>query len=245
MPSLGEPLFCCHQWAQGSSPPTLQQLQEPLEYGGEFWRGSQAIPGSLSARSSVICVSPSCCWQLSSAGDFPRGLSPLLPLLSGTVVALARCHSSGNCVSTGPVCVNVTGVCGHEHTGTGGQSWNLDPRHHPFPALLPGAPGLQERAECLQGRAGVADLEQGTGGAPPRIHPWDIPGRAVSPRARPCRWPWLCPPWHRAAVGPALPCSGMSGVVLQRSTEVVLETGAGQSVLDAEVSRLAFERARD
>lgn len=126
-------------------------------------------------------MSPSCCWQLSSAGDFPRGLSPLLPLLSGTVVALARCHSPGNCVSTGPVCVNVTGVCGHEHTGTGGQSWNLDPRHHPFPALLPGAPGLQERAECLQGRAGVADLEQGTGGAPPRIHPWDIPGRAVSP----------------------------------------------------------------
>lgn len=39
---------------------------------------------------------------------------------------------------------------------------------------------------------------------------------------------------------PALLCSGKSGVVVQRGTEVGLETGAGQSVLGAEVSHLAF-----
>lgn len=116
VPRLGKPLSCCQRWAQGSSP---GDAREPL-------------PRSLSSY-----VSLACCWHLSSPEDLPRGLSPspLLPLLLGIAVALAH-HSQELCQHVPGACANVSrGVQAH---GNGGQSWNLDTRHHPFlPSTAP------------------------------------------------------------------------------------------------------------
>lgn len=119
------------------------------------------LPGALSH-----CVSPACCWHLSTPGDFPRGLSPspLLPLPLGTAVALALCHSPGNCVST-----IVPGACvsaGRDVRASahGGGGTVLEPASpaSSLASAAPGVPGsgnagLRERAQCLRGRAGGSE----------------------------------------------------------------------------------------
>lgn len=125
------------------------------------------------------------------------------------------------------------GVCGHQHKGAGGQSWNPHPRHHPSPALLrecraPGVPGSgRGHSACGAGLGGArgwpgagcagecSQLEQGTGGAPQGSVPADTQGglshprHTCVPRDRPCRWPRLCPARHGPAV--AQLCRALGG----------------------------------
>lgn len=89
------------------------------------------MPGSLSARGSVILhvpnllLAPELSWGLAKGFvslSFSWALRWLWPIVT-----------TGHCASTCPVHVPMSaGVCRHEHTGTGGQFWDLDTLHHPF-----------------------------------------------------------------------------------------------------------------
>lgn len=146
VPRLGKLLFCCHQWVEGSSPRTPHQLharwnvEESSREGARRSQGAR-LPGAL-----LSCVSPACCWHLSSPGDLPGrsfvSLSVTLPS-PGQCGGSGSCHSPGSFVGACPLRVPVSaGPSGTERTGTGGQSW--------IPGIIP---SQHCSRECLRSRA--------------------------------------------------------------------------------------------